>query len=89
MPRFRKSVENIFKKNLKFLQDKKFFQAKRKFNKPIGKHSQSKIGRVMNAGKHKSNTDFLERFMIAAFLITVTQLEKTGSTGKIFIPLET
>ena len=31
----------------------------------------------------------LERFMIGAFLITLTQLEKTGSTGKVFIPLET
>ena len=26
--------------------------------------------------------------MVGAFLITVTQLEKTGSIGKVFIPLE-
>ena len=32
--------------------------------------------------------EFLERFMIGAFLITLTQLEKTGSIGKILIPLE-
>ena len=32
--------------------------------------------------------EFLERLMIGAFLITVTQLRKTGSTGKVFIPLE-
>ena len=30
----------------------------------------------------------LEQFMTRAFLITLTQLEKTGSTGKVFIPLE-
>ena len=57
----------------------------------------------MNANKHKKNTDFLgkselsnfkeknrcppERFMTGAFLIKLTQLEKTGSIGKIFIPL--
>ena len=33
--------------------------------------------------------EFLERFMTSAVLITLTQLEKTGSTGKVFIPLET
>ena len=27
---------------------------------------------------------FLEQFMTGAFLITLTQLEKTGSTGKSF-----
>ena len=32
--------------------------------------------------------EFLEQFMIGAFLITLTQLEKTGSTGKVFIPLK-
>ena len=32
--------------------------------------------------------EFQERFTIGAFLITLTQLEKTGSTGKVFIPLE-
>ena len=32
--------------------------------------------------------EFLERFMNGAFLITLTQLEKTGSTGEVFIPLE-
>ena len=32
--------------------------------------------------------EFLEQFMIGAFLITLTQFEKTGSTGKVFIPLE-
>ena len=32
--------------------------------------------------------EFLKRFMIGAFLITLTQLDKTGSTGKVFIPLE-
>ena len=26
--------------------------------------------------------------MTGAFLITLTQLEKTGSTGKVYIPLE-
>ena len=31
---------------------------------------------------------FLEQLMIGAFLITLTQLEKTGSIGKVFIPLE-
>ena len=30
----------------------------------------------------------LERFIIGAFLITLTQREKTGSTGKVFIQLE-
>ena len=30
----------------------------------------------------------LERFMIGADLITLTQLEKTGSTGEVFTPLE-
>ena len=30
----------------------------------------------------------LEQFMISAFLIKLTQLEKTRSTGKVFIPLE-
>ena len=32
--------------------------------------------------------EFLEQFMIGAFLITSTQLEKTRSIGKVFIPLE-
>ena len=32
--------------------------------------------------------EFLEGFMIGAFLITLTQLEKTGSTLEVFIPLE-
>ena len=32
--------------------------------------------------------EFLERFMTGAFLITLTQPENTGSTGKVFIPLE-
>ena len=32
--------------------------------------------------------EFLERFTIAAFLIKLIQLEKTGSTGEVFIPLE-
>ena len=32
--------------------------------------------------------EFLERFMIGAFLITLSQLEETGSTGNFFIPLE-
>ena len=32
--------------------------------------------------------EYLERFMIGACLITFTQIEKTGSTGKTFIPLE-
>ena len=32
--------------------------------------------------------EFLERFMIGAFLIKLTQLEKTGSTGKVLIRLE-
>ena len=55
----------------------------------------------MNASEQK-NTDlvekfstfdfqlfaFLERFMISVFLITLTQLEKTGSIGKVFISLE-
>ena len=27
--------------------------------------------------------EFLERFMTVAFLITLTQLEKTGSTGRV------
>ena len=31
--------------------------------------------------------EFLEQIMIGAFLITGTQLEKTGSIGKVFIPL--
>ena len=31
---------------------------------------------------------FLEQFMIGTFLITKTQQEKSGSIGKIFIPLE-
>ena len=33
--------------------------------------------------------EFLERFMIGVFLITLTQFQKNGSTGKVFIPLET
>ena len=32
--------------------------------------------------------EFLERLMIGAFLIPVTQLQKTGSTRTVFIPLE-
>ena len=32
--------------------------------------------------------EFLEQILIGAFLITLIQLEKTGSTGKVFIPLE-
>ena len=32
--------------------------------------------------------EFLEQIMIGAFLITLTQLKKTGSIGKVFIPLE-
>ena len=32
--------------------------------------------------------ELLEEFMIGAFLITLTQLKKTGSIGKVFIPLE-
>ena len=32
--------------------------------------------------------EFLEQFMIGAFLITLLQLRKTRSTGKVFIPLE-
>ena len=31
--------------------------------------------------------EFLEQFMIGVFLITLTQIEKTGSMGS-FIPLE-
>ena len=31
--------------------------------------------------------EFLERFMIGALLITRTNLEKTGSIGKVFTPL--
>ena len=33
--------------------------------------------------------ELLARFLIGAFLITLTRLEKTGSTGKVFIPLKT
>ena len=32
--------------------------------------------------------EFLEQFMIGTFLITLTQLEKTGSIGYVFNPLE-
>ena len=32
--------------------------------------------------------EFLERFITGAFLITLTQLEKTGSTAKAFTQLE-
>ena len=32
--------------------------------------------------------EFLEQFMIGTFLLTLTKLEKTRSSGKIFIPLE-
>ena len=32
--------------------------------------------------------ELLERFMIGAFLIRLTQLQKTGSIGKLFIQLE-
>ena len=32
--------------------------------------------------------EFREQFMIGAFLITWTQLKKTGLTGKVFISLE-
>ena len=32
--------------------------------------------------------DFLERFMIGAFLITLTQIDKTGSTIKVIVLLE-
>ena len=32
--------------------------------------------------------EFLEQFMVGAFLIIRTQLEKIGSKGKVFIPLE-
>ena len=32
--------------------------------------------------------EFLERLLIVAFSITSTQLEKTGSTGNVFIPPE-
>ena len=31
---------------------------------------------------------FLERFLIDAFLLILSQLEKIGSIGKVFIPLE-
>ena len=33
-------------------------------------------------------SEFLERFMTDAFVVTLTQLEKTGSTGKVLIPME-
>ena len=32
--------------------------------------------------------EFQERFMIGAILISFTQLEKSGSTGKNYIPQE-
>ena len=32
--------------------------------------------------------EFLEQFVISTFLITLTQFEKTGEKGKVFIPLE-
>ena len=32
--------------------------------------------------------ELLEQFMIGVFLITGTQLEKTGSICKVYIPLE-
>ena len=32
--------------------------------------------------------EFPEQFMICGFLITLTQLDKTGSIDKVFIPLE-
>ena len=32
--------------------------------------------------------EFLEQFMTGAFLMTLTQHEKTESTGKIVIPLK-
>ena len=32
-------------------------------------------------------SEFLEKFMIGAFLTPLTQVEKTGSKGKVFIPL--
>ena len=32
--------------------------------------------------------EFLEQLMIGACLIALTKLDKTGSTGKVFIPLE-
>ena len=57
--------------------------------------------RVMNASKHEKLPnfkekkwmplklfEFLERSVIGAFLVTLNQLEKTGSIGKVFIPLE-
>ena len=31
--------------------------------------------------------EFLEQLMIVTFLITQAQLEKTGSIGRVFIPL--
>ena len=31
--------------------------------------------------------EFLEQFMISTFLIKLTQNEKTGSLGKVFVPL--
>ena len=33
-------------------------------------------------------SEFLERFMTDAFVVTLTQLEKTGSTGKVLNPME-
>ena len=32
--------------------------------------------------------EFLEHYMIGAFLVTLPQIEKTGSISKVFIPLE-
>ena len=32
--------------------------------------------------------ELLEQFTIGSFLIRLTQLEKTGSIGKVIIPLE-
>ena len=33
-------------------------------------------------------SEILEQFLIGAFLITLTQLEKAGTIAEVFIPLE-
>ena len=68
--------------------------------KPIGKHSQQTVGKSqwtqVNRKKYWTSKfqgknwmtlklfQFLEQFMIDTFLIKLTQLEKTGTIGKIY-----
>ena len=54
----------------------------------VGKLKQNTLFKKSQLSNFKQKTKYsIDHFMIGAFLKTLTQFEKTGLIGKVFIPL--